>query len=59
MIYWLKVLWDYRKVALYALLAITLLVMAWRVSVWHDSHKRLQATEDALELERSCGPSSA
>lgn len=54
----LKMLWDYRKVALYILLGITLCVMAWRVNVWHDAYKRLQATEAALELERACGDGS-
>ena len=29
-------------------------LMGWRVSVWHESHGKLQAAENALEAEREC-----
>ena len=30
-------------------LVVAVAVMGWRVSVWHDSHRKLKATEKALE----------
>lgn len=54
----LKILWDYRKAALYTLLAITLCVMAWRVAEWRQAFKELDSVKAQLVNERACAVNS-
>ncbi len=54
----LKILWDYRKAALYTLLAITLCVMAWRVAEWRQAFKELDSVKAQLVNERACAVDS-
>lgn len=54
----LKILWDYRKAALYTLLAITLCVMAWRVAEWRQAFKELDSVKAQLAAETACAVDS-
>lgn len=50
----LKLLWDYRKVLLYVVLALAVAVMCQRVYTWHGSHETLKIVQQELLDERAC-----
>ena len=55
----LLTLWQWRRVAVVATFVAILATFAWRATVWHDSHERLQAIEAQLQAERACEPLTA
>ena len=53
MIPFLPLLWKYRKLAGYALAAMALAALLWRVSVWRSGWQELKAAQVALEAAKS------
>lgn len=49
-----KLLWAYRKVALYVLLVIAALVAVQRVYAWHGAYVRLDEVQARLDAEIDC-----
>ena len=51
-------LWQYRRIALYAAAALAVVALAWRVVAWRHAYHELPAVEERLALEVTCGEGS-
>jgi hypothetical protein len=54
----LKILWDYRKVAIWTLIVAVVALTGWRVSEWLRAYKELDFVKAQLVNERACGEGS-